>query len=141
VVKLSIDDPIYMSFVRFCRRNQTNRWLPHIFDVQRIALTSEPDREVWAVFVPRLKHATERQVMDAFSTEIAPWTDLKVFSRRTRLSYPQWRYVLLMTEDEDLRALVTFLMRNFRYLDLGTRNFMTREGGQLVFNDPLADRI
>lgn len=140
VVKVSIDDQVYMSFVRFCRRNPLNRWTPHIWDLKKLDLIEEPTREVWAVFMPKLKPASEKLVADTFATEVAPWTDFHSFTKTKRLSYPQWRNVMHMTEDESLRDLAIFLLRNFRYLDLGARNFMKRDN-QLVFNDPLADRL
>lgn len=146
IVKITIDDPVYMSYVAFCRRNPLNRWLPHIWDVKKIELTSEPHRQVWAVFMPRLKRASEKFVSETFQVEIAPWVDFKAFTEKRRLSYPQWRYVLRMAEDPDTKVLAAFLLRNFRYLDLHARNFMTRPGNegevkQLVFNDPIARQV
>jgi hypothetical protein len=138
-IKISIDDPEYMRFARFCVAQKTNRWLPHVQLITQLHL--ENVAEAWAVFLPRLTPAAETQIRNAFTNQIAPWiSDLNRFSEITRLSFPEWRNVLRTTEDPDLRVVARFMIQKFNRLDLTTQNFMMRDK-QLVFNDPIAKRL
>jgi len=138
VVKVFADDPVYLQYVNFCQRNPNNRWLPKVMELHRLDIDGRDD--VWAVFMPRLRHATQAQVNQAFAG-LVPWLPEvnKAFSERKRLSFPQWRILVRMADDPDTKTMATWMWRHFNRLDLLRQNFMMRDD-QVVFNDPVASK-
>lgn len=132
-VKVVSEDDAYLAYVKFCRSNKGNPWLPEIIDSCPLVLDDRT--HAVAVFMPMLKNATDKDVRLGFQT-LAPGADQNRFSERTRLSYPEWLQAIRFSKGNDERQVCLFMARHFNRLDLWTHNFMMR-GSQLVFNDPL----
>ena len=143
VVKVVREDALYLKFAKFAMDNPKNPWLPKIADIRMVPF--DDSKKGYLVFTEKLKSPSEKDIMKfkmlvpGDGKHRAPSmerTDPENYHKL--LLRPGWQR-LEKSRNLFLAQLATFMLKNYRHLDLGIRgdNMMMR-GSQLVFTDPLA---
>ncbi len=149
VVKMIVaDDPYYLKYVNFCKKNPNNPWLPRILGgpevrtlVSKSKVRNKADsplkRKVIFLFLEKLRPANRNDTKAACEYAASLLENNVRYYGFDEFSPGDWQLLSKQTKDRDFATLASFLYTFDNYLDLHSTNFMMR-GAQLVFNDPVS---
>jgi hypothetical protein len=142
-------DTKYQRYLRWCRRNQDNRFVPKIADVKYTK--DEDGNRIGIVFMKKLRDASAAEIKklarDWETQALAPLNLkpkqlTKMVRRVTSLedwSPDDWEVLATNTQDEDVKAIALFLSKIKDGTDLHDGNVMVDpDDRQLVITDPIA---
>ena len=135
-LKVFYNDPAYINWLEYCKKNQDNPYIPKI---KGKYIRVIPEKEVYAVRMEKLepcnldKYAEFNKVV---SRKVYEYDDHTYYIVHGSLKEPT------MPIDDHLQEVLNFLLnirqKNKHTVDLHHNNIMQRLNGQLVVVDPLA---
>lgn len=152
VVKLLTEsDPGYESYVKFCQRNQSNKYCPKILEVvdaSKVFDTSlmYSQRGLHLVFMEKLTPITKAEYVKFFRYMASLYgSTLLVNDHRIAFEYMRpesfWKSLASQSKDVDLAEVASFILNAFHNpsltVDLHDANIMKR-GKQIVITDPFS---
>lgn len=140
VLKAFIKDTGFMTWVRFCRNNPNNPWLPK-FKSNFIRLKQEPP--VYGVLIEELQPNDNAEIayLLAYLASEYPkfFTNSTINLEAVRGSKLLLKYESFIQQsyDENFDTMLKFLYAHEDMIDISNENIMKR-GNQYVITDPLA---
>ena len=139
-LKVFYADNAYLSWLKFCKRNQDNPYIPKLRkNFIRVIPTSN---SIYAVRMEKLSEVKDLKQMKDMLLELEGMITSNANKNSSmithRKKYDEW----VKDKDKNLLEIAEFLYNNdgvlFSKIDLHPGNIMQRDNGQLVIIDPVA---